>query len=353
MNTQNGDGSWNGYSSWNSWLSTGWYIVILQATVFPVEVQVDVPDCACDGTGYTVSVNYSVERFPATGSLNVYEDTVLFASVPLVDFQGSATATFPVVSDTPGTHVWKAILEVTGGGISVTSEDSDSLNVCETPKVSGIPDQVGPFQPFDLDDNLTYGGGLPVTWSVSGVPTDWTVTIDADNVVTVMAPDGALPADLTFIASIECCTGVLCSGSDTATFTPNRPPECSMATPSQGTIWPPNNKFVPITVLGVTDPDGDAVTISIDKIFQDEPLDTFGDGNFTPDGKGVGTATAEVRAERSGTKKVPGNGRFYHIYFTATDLYGLSCSGEVKAAVPHDQNKTPIDGGPLYDSTTP
>ena len=38
VNTQNANGSWTGYSHWDPWLATGWYIVILQATVFPVTV---------------------------------------------------------------------------------------------------------------------------------------------------------------------------------------------------------------------------------------------------------------------------------------------------------------------------
>lgn len=135
------------------------------------------------------------------------------------------------------------------------------------------------------------------------------------------------------------------------TILANRPPVCSEATPSVASIWPVNHKFVPVEVLGVTDPDGDAVTITIDSIFQDEPVDTFGDGKFTPDGQGVGTATAEVRAERSGTAKVPGDGRFYHLGFTATDAYGQTCTGSVAVSVPHDQSKTPVDGGALFDST--
>lgn len=136
----------------------------------------------------------------------------------------------------------------------------------------------------------------------------------------------------------------------------NTPPDCSAATPSEELIWPPNHKFVPIGVLDVTDPEGDTVTITVDSIFQDEPVDTNGDGKFSPDGKGVGTATAEVRAERSGTKKVPGDGRVYHISFTAGDGYGGTCTGEVTVGVPHDQGKdgsTPVDGGALHDSTLP
>jgi hypothetical protein len=137
------------------------------------------------------------------------------------------------------------------------------------------------------------------------------------------------------------------------TILANRPPDCSLAYPSQGIIWPPDHKFVPITVLGVTDPDGDPVTITIDSIFQDEPVDSLGDGNFTPDGMGIGTDTAAVRAERSGSPRVPGNGRYYHVGFTATDSYGYTCSGTVLVGVPHDQDKPAVDDGPLYDSAIP
>lgn len=44
------------------------------------------------------------------------------------------------------------------------------------------------------------------------------------------------------------------------------------------------------------------------------------------DGCGVGMATAAVRAERRGV----GNGRVYHIGFTASDGYGRVCTSEVK-----------------------
>jgi len=131
----------------------------------------------------------------------------------------------------------------------------------------------------------------------------------------------------------------------------NQPPDCSTPQPSVATLWPPNNKFVPVEVLGVTDPDGDPVTITITAIMQDEPVDTFGDGSFTPDGEGVGTSTAQLRAERSGAAKVPGNGRMYHVFFTASDGRGGTCSGEVVVSVPHNIKKPAVDDGPLYDST--
>lgn len=134
----------------------------------------------------------------------------------------------------------------------------------------------------------------------------------------------------------------------------NRAPDCSLAASSVNSLWPPNHKFVDINILDVTDPDGDVISILIDSIFQDEPVDSFGDGMFTPDGMGVGTDIASVRAERSGNKNVPGNGRVYHIDFTAEDGKGKSCSGSVTTGVPHDQGnqKVPVDDGALFDSTS-
>ncbi|MEW6219922.1 MAG: hypothetical protein AB1634_10360 [Thermodesulfobacteriota bacterium] len=135
------------------------------------------------------------------------------------------------------------------------------------------------------------------------------------------------------------------------TILANRPPDCFQAVADPALIWPPNHRFVPVGIAGVSDPDGDPVTVTVTAIFQDEPVDSYGDGRFTPDGLGTGTTLAEVRAERAGTRKVPGDGRFYHIFFTATDPYDFTCDGEVRVAVPHDQAKAPVDGGPLYDST--
>ena len=131
----------------------------------------------------------------------------------------------------------------------------------------------------------------------------------------------------------------------------NQAPSCSGATPSSETLWPPNNEFVAIDILGVTDPEGDIVTITIHSIYQDEAVDAPGSGNTSPDGQGVGTSSAEVRAERAGN----GNGRVYHIFFTADDGHGGSCSGEVLVSVPKSQgaNGAAVDDGPLYDSTVP
>jgi len=131
--------------------------------------------------------------------------------------------------------------------------------------------------------------------------------------------------------------------------TPNHPPSCNLAVAGVATLWPPNHQLVNVAVLGVTDPENDPVSISITGITQDEPVNGLGDGDTSPDGFGIGTSQATLRAERSGT----GNGRVYAISFTASDGIGGTCSGKVKVGVPHDQgkNSTPVDDGQIYDST--
>jgi hypothetical protein len=143
--------------------------------------------------------------------------------------------------------------------------------------------------------------------------------------------------------------GLNTSFADVAELSTNEPPDCTSAFAEPSTLWPPNHRFAAITVNGVTDPNGDPVTITIDSIFQDEPVKGGGSGNTCPDANGVGTNIAMVRAERDGT----GNGRVYHISFTADDGRGGTCTGEVTACIPHDQGRGSecVDGGPRFDST--
>jgi hypothetical protein len=131
------------------------------------------------------------------------------------------------------------------------------------------------------------------------------------------------------------------------TATSDSAPDCRQARPNIATLWPPDHRMVAVSILGVTDPDGDAVTIRIDRIMQDEPTNGLGDGDTCADAQGIGTSTAQLRVERSGN----GNGRVYTIFFTATDASGASCQGSVKVCVPHNQNQSCVDDGPTFNST--
>ena len=133
----------------------------------------------------------------------------------------------------------------------------------------------------------------------------------------------------------------------------NVPPDCSGALATPDMLWPPNHKSHDIAITGVTDPDGDAFTLVVDAIFQDEPVNSGEDGDTCPDAWGVGSDGASVIAERVGGELgFEGNGRVYWIYFTATDTYGATCDKVVKVTVPHDKGTAVIDNGPLFDSTS-
>lgn len=130
----------------------------------------------------------------------------------------------------------------------------------------------------------------------------------------------------------------------------NQPPDCSGAATADVVLWPPNGGLEEIDVAaeaGVTDPEGDAVTVEVVAITQDEPVDGLGDGATAPDGAGIGSPVALVRAERSGT----GNGRVYAVDFRASDPSGASCQAQLRVSVPHDRSVPAVDDGQVFDST--
>lgn len=142
--------------------------------------------------------------------------------------------------------------------------------------------------------------------------------------------------------------------------TVNQPPVCAGAQASQPLLWPPkrfrfrgnshfhqNDDMVAESIIGVVDPDGDEVGITITAITQDEPVTRPHGDHTSPDGSGIGTAEAAVRSERDPHR----DGRVYAIHFDANDGNGGNCSGAVNVSVPHDQRHPAVDSGQDYDST--
>jgi hypothetical protein len=128
----------------------------------------------------------------------------------------------------------------------------------------------------------------------------------------------------------------------------NQAPVCVATTVD---VWPPNHALVGINPTA-TDADGDVLTITATSIFQDEPVSGGSSGNTAPDAT---LSPIQVRGERNGNPKSPGDGRVYYINFTATDPSGAFCTATVQVCVPHDQGKgsSCVAGGPLFDSTQP
>jgi WD40-like Beta Propeller Repeat len=141
-------------------------------------------------------------------------------------------------------------------------------------------------------------------------------------------------------------TGIFGFRPDWQPIITNEPPDCSGVVASRPVLGTVNRRLVPLTLDGVTDPDGDPVTLAIDAITQDEPVRGPGDAT-SPDAIDEGDGEVRVRAERN----PHGDGRVYRIAFTASDPGGASCSGIAKVAVPRHRKKPAVDSSPpSYDS---
>ncbi|MFL6211719.1 MAG: hypothetical protein ACJ74W_22925 [Pyrinomonadaceae bacterium] len=128
----------------------------------------------------------------------------------------------------------------------------------------------------------------------------------------------------------------------------NTAPNCGAARPSVAVLPDKHERMVPVSIQGVNDPNGDPVTIKIDRIMQDEQTNTnFKKREHCPDAEGVGTAVARLRAERD----KHGDGRVYTIFFTASDGKGGVCQGTIKVSVPREEDCPAVDGGAKFDST--
>ncbi len=285
-----------------------------------------------------------------------------------ITYQWQQTGGSPMVTLT-GANTNKAAFTapVLAGGVGGPLTLTFSLTVSDgvlsdTQSVTVTVDQV--------DHPPTANAGPPQTVNVgSPVTLDGTMSSDPDNDPIVSynwtqtaGPSVALntsnPAKPTFIAPASAGTlafklvvsdGVL-SSTNTAQVNisvVDANPRCSQAYASSNVLWPPNHQLVSVSILGVTDPSNEAVTIAITGVTQDEPTNGTGDGDTGPDAVIQGS-TALLRAERSGN----GDGRVYKVYFTATDQLGTPCTGFVTVGVPHDQGngKTPIDSGQQYNS---
>jgi hypothetical protein len=188
-----------------------------------------------------------------------------------------------------------------------------------------------------------------LTFAVLTGPAHGTLAGTAPNLTYTPSPGYSGPDSLTF--QVADAPGAL---SNVATISievkpvavANQPPVCSTATVPR-LVWPPNHEMTPLSILGVTDPEGGSITIAVTSIRQDEPLNGIGDGDTSPDAT---LSPPAIRAER----RQNGNGRVYTIDFKAIDPLGGSCLGAVKVCVPKSQSgkgSTCVDDGPVVNST--
>lgn len=225
--------------------------------------------------------------------------------------------------------------------LSITDPDLDSVTVVSTAMPPGLT-LSGLWIGVPTTDLTQIGPAPNYGLKISGTPTaegDYPVTISIRDLGDANPPHDWVTQSFTIHVVVN-----------------NRAPKCDAASPSKS-LWPPDHKFVDVTINGVVDEDGDHVTIAIDRILQDEPVEVASSGSTGQDGV-ISGSIAKVRAERSGRKALPGDGRVYQIVFTASDGKGGSCPGSVLVGIPHDQGKAvpgapmPTDSGFRWDSLT-
>ncbi len=276
---------------------------------------------------------------PAHGTAAIVGQTVTYT--PVKDFSGTDMFTYTVNDG----HDGAAVATVT---VSVTPMNDPPVAANDTASV--VQGQTVVVRVLANDTDVD-GNALSVTAVVS-TPEHGTVTLNGDGTISYAAGAGFVGTD-SFTYTIDDGHGGTATATVGVTITSaNASPDCKDAYARPGQIWPPNHKRTyEISILGVTDPDLDPLTLTVTGIYQDEPTNTMSDGNTWIDGDGVGTSRPWVRAERMGGKDH--NGRVYEIRFKAEDAKGAACEGKVFVGVPHDQGQRngAVDDGVRFDST--
>jgi hypothetical protein len=304
--------------------------------------------------GSPVLLNGSASYDPDVESIT-YAWLQVFGSTVTLAYPNSATPSFtaPPVGASGGQMDFK--LTVTDArGSNHTDYVSVFISNVNQPPVSNA----GLDQTRNENTLVTLDGSnstdpdldtLHFSWSQTGGPS---VSLTGGNTPspTFTAPNVG-PGGVVLTFQLVVTDGQTSSGADTvqvAVQDVNDPPVCTLAQPSVAVLWPPNHTMVEVKILGVTDPNNSAVTISYPRVTQDEPINGLGDGDTGPDAFESGNNIL-LRAERAGS----GNGRVYAVQFRATDPDGASCTGTVKVSVPKSIKDTAVDSGQNYNSYGP
>jgi hypothetical protein len=122
-------------------------------------------------------------------------------------------------------------------------------------------------------------------------------------------------------------------------------PGCAHARVTPDLLWPPDGRLVAVHIVDVADSAGGPVAIAVTRIAQDEPAGSTPSASRTSDGGAL------LRAQRDPL----GDGRVYHVFFTATGQEGATCDGELTVCVPRGlgSGRTCGDQGRLYPAETP
>ncbi|MFH5806764.1 PKD domain-containing protein [Alienimonas sp. DA493] len=294
-----------------------------------------------DPDGDLLDYSWSVDSFDPNASVQIADPTsaTTIAEFPLGlhevtlfvedDFGGVDFATFTVevVNHPPTANAGpdqEVHCDAGAGGATVTLDGGGSSD----------PD----------DDDLTY------KWSVAE---DMGVVIDHPEAASTTAffPVGQYEVTLT----VDDGNGGIDTDYVTVTVVDDEAPVASVTT-DVGTLWSPNHKMVPVTIV-VQASDHcwapEDLTVLCD-LKSSQPDDSDGSGEhvgdvngedgysssvpvvLTHEGDGIYAATVELRAERNGGDKA---GRTYSVCVTAVDGAGNMTPASTCVVVPHDRRK--------------
>lgn len=113
------------------------------------------------------------------------------------------------------------------------------------------------------------------------------------------------------------------------------PPVIASLSTAPASLWPPNHKMVPVTVIANATDDTGPVITRILSVTSNEPDNGLGDGDTANDIVISGPMTLKLRAERSGQ----GDGRIYAITVEAEDAAGNTSTAVVNVTVPKSKGK--------------
>jgi hypothetical protein len=361
VSLQQADGSWDGAWVFND-LASAWAIITLSATIVQLA-----PHAVADVDPVITGPNQPVEF---DGSPSFHSDPLRNIVLYEWDFDGDGTfdaAGQFVTHSYPVLGVYSAKLRVTDDNVPPLSDEKvATVNVTIPPYP---PDSnpgrrysfcLGVNEPFILDGSKSKdidGSIVSWEWDFDPQPLDndfddaTTPTVDVTAFFTALGP-GIYDVGLTVTDDVTLFD------TDFATVEVFAPGFCPVVghdpTCVDGVsvnLWPGEHQYVDLDLkklAGVTDALGDAITIVITSITQDEPV-TYEDDKRDCDGFGIGGDIATIKSERANYKK--SNGRVYRINYTATNTSGGSCSNFVTVIVPKKAGGTAVDDGQKYDST--
>lgn len=280
------------------------------------------------------SLVFEIVQRPAHGTLSPLRGTAV-TYTPDADYVGPDVFTYRVADPEGATDV---------GTIGIDVTEAKSAN--SAPNAADLELETAEGRPLEITLDGIDPDGDRLSFEIVDSPTHGTLSPLQDrHVVYSPSPEYVGHDSFTYRVTDSHGAADLATVSIEVTAAPPSL-DCTAASPSSDILWPPNHEFRPIEIVGIGNP-GDAAVVTITGISQDEPVEDDGDGNTSPDGRGVGDNEAEVRSERSGR----GDGRVYHVAFAATHPSRGSCTGEVVVAVPHSPNKLAVDSSSVFDST--